>query len=306
MRIVFMGSADFALPSLEALIKAKYDRPRGRGGKLASTPVKEQAEALGLPIHQPVSARSPEFTAWLTQLQPDLAVVVAYGQILPANVLAIPTYGAINVHASLLPRYRGAAPVHWAVLQGEKETGVTTMYMDEGMDTGDIILQQALPIPESATAGEIYTQLAHAGADLLLKTGELIKAECAPRQPQEASMATYAPALKREDEKIDWSETAENIRNRIRGLNPWPGAYTRCNGKVLKVWQAKKWAGTPSPGPPLSTPGQVQEIIKDQGILVQTGQGCLLLTEVQPTGKRKMKALDFSRGYQIEKGTLLG
>ncbi|NLK51738.1 MAG: methionyl-tRNA formyltransferase [Syntrophomonadaceae bacterium] len=315
MRIVFMGSADFAVPSLEALVKAEYDllavvtqpdRPRGRGRKLAFTPVKEKALELGLPLYQPVSARSPEFAAWLRQLNPDIAVVVAYGQILPVEVLAIPVHGGINVHASLLPRYRGAAPVHWAVLQGEKVTGVSTMYMDVGMDTGDIILQQSIPISEEATAGEIYDWLAREGATLLVKTLQLIQEGKAPRLPQEASAATYAPALQREDEKIDWTKPAEDIRNQIRGLNPWPGAYTEWEGKVLKVWRAQKWDGPDHEEGTFYQPGRIQGIVKNQGILVQTGKGLLLLTEVQPTGKQRMKAVDFCRGYRVGESTLLG
>ena len=250
MRIVFMGSADFAVPSLEALFNSKHevlavvtqpDRPRGRGQKIAVTPVKERALAAGLPVYQPQSARTAEFAEWLKQLAPTVAVVV-HGQILPPAVLEIPAQGCINVHASLLPRYRGAAPIHWAVMQGETVTGVSTMFMDVGLDSGDVILQQPIPLPAEATSGDLYPVLAAEGARLLRQTLEMLEKGTVPRVPQNPAEATYAPSLTRKDEVIDWSRPAEALRNQIRGLNPWPGAYTEWNGKVLKVWRAKSGA----------------------------------------------------------------
>jgi methionyl-tRNA formyltransferase len=320
MRIVFMGSADFAVTSLEALAAAGHelltvvtqpDRPRGRGQKLAVTPVKELALKLGLSIYQPNSARAPEFAAWLRQQAPEVVVVVAYGQILPPEVLRIPPQGCINVHASLLPAYRGAAPIHWAIMSGEKLTGVSTMFMDAGMDTGDVVLQQPVPIPDEATTGDLYPRLAKEGAELLLKTLTLLSLGKVIRVPQDNSRATYAPVLKREHEKIDWSKPAEVLRNQIRGLNPWPGAYTEFDGKVLKVWRSRRWqlGGDPDSNKEISNtrrPGEVIRVVKDEGLLVQTGAGCLLLTEVQPTGKKRMPADAFSRGYQIGTGTVFG
>ena len=320
MRIVFMGSADFAVPTLEALVKVNHDvlavvtqpdRPRGRGQKLAVTPVKESAINLQLPVYQPCSAHTAEFSEWLRQLAPAVVVVVAYGQILPLEILNIPPQGCINVHASLLPQYRGAAPIHWAVMQGEKVTGVSTMFMDAGMDTGDVILQQQVSLPEEATSGDLYPLLAQDGASLLLRTLELMEEGPVPRVPQDPAMATYASSLSRKDEVINWSKSAEAVRNQIRGLNPWPGAYTEFAGKVLKVWRAQRWEAKgnteffviPGDG---RRPGQVVGVVKDTGLLVQTGEGLLLLTEVQPTGKKKMNAADFSRGYRIEIGTVLG
>ncbi len=321
MRIVFMGSADFAVPTLEALIDSKHevlavvtqpDRPRGRGQKLAVTPVKERALAAGLPIFQPQSAKTAEFVEWLRQLAPTVAVVVAYGQILPPAVLAVPTQGCINVHASLLPRYRGAAPIHWAVMQGETVTGVSTMFMDVGLDSGDIILQQPIPLPAEATSGDLYPVLAAEGARLLRETLEMLEKGTVPRVPQNSAEATFAPSLTRKDEVIDWSKPAEALCNQIRGLNPWPGAYTEWNGKVLKVWRALSAAALGNnnlysleAGSGGRLPGQVVGVDKT-GLLVQTGKGLLLLTEVQPTGKQRMPAADFSRGYRVEPGAMLG
>lgn len=318
MRVVFMGSADFAVPSLRAIVKAGHnllaivtqpDRPQGRGRKLAHTPVKEAGLELGLPIHQPSDVRDVKFLDWLRQLIPEVVVVVAYGKILPAEVLSIPKYGCINVHASLLPRYRGAAPIHWAIMQGEKETGVTTMFMDEGMDTGDIILQQRMDIPEEATTGDVYPILAQMGAELLFETLELIQQGKIVRKPQDMALASYAPMLKREHEKIDWQRSAEIIRNQIRGLNPWPGAYAVWEGKPLKIWEAKLWWPSEDIGCLTNLgnhqTGEIIGIVNDEGLLVQTGEGLLLLTQVQPAGKKRMDAIAFSRGYHIAPGTIL-
>lgn len=318
MRIVFMGSADFAVPTLEALLDSEHevlavvtqpDRPRGRGRKLAVTPVKERALAAKLPIIQPSSARTAEFADWLRGLTPTVAVVVAYGQILPPAVLEIPALGCINVHASLLPRYRGAAPIHWAVMRGETTTGVSTMFMDAGLDSGDIILQQSIPLPAEATSGDLYPVLAAEGARLLRETLNLLGKGLAPRKPQNSAEATYAPSLTRQDELIDWRKSAETVRNQIRGLNPWPGAYTEWDRKVLKVWRAESESALDNQlygmleAGGRRQPGQIIGV--DQtGLLVQTGQGLLLLTEVQPTGRQRMPAADFSRGYRITPGAM--
>ena len=310
MRLVFMGSADFAVPSLKALcakgheillVVTQPDRPQGRGRKLKGTPVKELAQQLGLPLAQPERVRDERFIESLRALQPEVIVVVAYGQILPAAVLEIPARGCINVHASLLPRYRGAAPVAWAIMQGEQETGVTTMLMDEGMDTGDILLQARLLIPPRATAGEVEKCLAEEGAELLLATLERWeKGEIRPVR-QNAAEATYAPLLRAEHERIDWSQPALVIYNLVRALNPRPGAHTYFGDRLVKVWQAEV-TDCDSKG---MSPGEVLKL-DGEGLVVQTGKGCLRLLEVQPAGRPRMSAAAFGRGYGVKPGVLLG
>lgn len=310
MRLVFMGSAEFAVPSLKALYEKGYDillvvtqpdRPQGRGRKLKGTPVKELAQQLGLPLVQPERVRDAKFVERLRALQPEVIVVVAYGQILPAAVLEIPTRGCINVHASLLPRYRGAAPIAWAIMQGEQETGVTTMLMDEGMDTGDILLQQRVSIPPQATAGEVEKCLAEEGAQLLLSTLEQWEKGGLRPVRQNAAEATYAPLLRPEHERIDWSQPALVIYNLVRALNPRPGAHTYLGSRLVKVWQAEV-VGCSDKG---ASPGEVLKL-DGEGLVVQTGKGCLRLLEVQPAGRPRMPAAAFGRGYGVRPGVLLG
>lgn len=306
-RLVFMGTPEFAVPSLRALLKEGWqvkavvtqpDRPRGRGGKVKVSPVKEEALKEGLEVLQPVDLKG-DFIKKLKDINPHLIVVVAYGKILPPGVLGIPSLGCINLHASLLPAYRGSAPIHRAVMEGEKVTGVTTMYMNEGMDTGDILLEERVRVGEDEKAGFLHDRLAHRGADLLLKTLSLVLEGKAIPRPQEEEKATYAPPLKREEELIEWEKPAAHIYNKIRGMNPWPGAYTFWRGKRLKVWDSRIVVAE---GP--LEPGEIIKV-NSQGILVGTGEGALLLTEIQISGGRKMKAAEFIKGKDIRAGEIL-
>lgn len=307
MRLVFMGTPDFAVPSLKALVNSYHeilgvvtqpDRPRGRGQKPMPPPVKVTASAAGLPVTQPVS--NEELLAGLQHWLPEVIVVVAFGRILPQSILDLPATGCINLHASLLPRYRGAAPIHRAVMNGETETGVTTMWITAQMDAGDIILQERLPISPTATTGEIHDRLATIGAELLVHTLNLVAAGRAPRQPQDEALATYAPPLKPEEEKINWEQPAEVIYNHIRGLNPWPGAYTMHSAGRLKVYGAKIVDKLTR-----GVPGQVVSVTGG-GFVVQTGKGQVLITEVQPPGKKIMAASAYLQGYPLAVGEVLG
>ncbi|MHB1125978.1 MAG: methionyl-tRNA formyltransferase [Bacillota bacterium] len=311
MRIVFMGTPEFAVPSLGGLLTAGHrvvgvvtqpDRPRGRGNRSSPTPVKEYALNQGLAVWQPATLRRQDCWETLREAKPELIVVVAFGQILPPEVLNLPERGCINVHASLLPRYRGAAPIHRAIINGEKETGVTTMMMDVGLDTGDILLQESISIPPRASSGEMHDCLARLGAEVLVKTINLLERGMLSRQPQDHGAATYAPPLRKSDELIDWQQDADALINRVRGMNPWPGAYTYYKNQVLKIWAAREANGFADG---CSKPGQVVQV-SEQGITVAVGHGAVLLLEVQPAGKRKMPAGDFVRGYRLTPGTLLG
>lgn len=304
-----MGTPVFAVPTLTALYEAGYeiagvvtqpDRPKGRGQKLAASPVKEYASTRGLTIYQPERVKAPEFVQELRRLAPDVIVVVAYGQILSADILDLPPYGCINVHASLLPKYRGAAPIHWAIINGEAMTGVTTMYMDRGMDTGDMILKSEIPVTTEDTTGSLHDKLAQAGAKLLLRTLEQTAAGKAPRAAQDDAQATYAPLLKREHERMDWQRTAHALHCQIRGLNPWPGAFTTHRGKQLKIWHAALLnEQTDQP------PGTVVNV-DNRGITVATASGSLLLIELQPQNSKKMHAADYARGHHFVPGEQMG
>ncbi|MFZ5753759.1 MAG: methionyl-tRNA formyltransferase [Bacillota bacterium] len=311
MRIVFMGTPEFAVPSLKALYEAGHeiiavitqpDRPRGRGQKLSLPPVKEAALALGLNIYQPHKIREQGFVEILEDLSPDLIVVVAFGQILPPNILSMPPYGCINVHASLLPAYRGPAPIHWAIMNGEKVTGITTMLMDTGLDTGDMLLKEEVPISPDMTTGELHDLLAQVGAGLLVKTIELWQDKKISPISQNGLAFSYAPLLKREHELIQWEKTAETIFNQIRGLEPWPGAYTMHKGSILKIRGAQIYHQTEQK----AQPGTVLKIVKDRGFVVQTGEGSILVTKVQPFGKQTMAATSFCNGYHLEVGYVFG
>ncbi|MBP7330875.1 MAG: methionyl-tRNA formyltransferase [Desulfotomaculaceae bacterium] len=309
MRVVFMGTPDFAVPALQALAEAQYevaavvtqpDRPRGRGKKEMAPPVKETAEALRIPVLQPLKIKDPDFIRLLNNLAPDVIVVVAFGRILPRDILELPQYGCINIHASLLPKYRGAAPIHRAVINGEKVTGITTMYMDEGLDTGDMILSEAVPIYEEDNAGDIHDRLAFLGAGLLIKTLSLISSGQAPRTPQTGE-SSYAPMLTAADERILWDRPARDIYNQIRGMTPWPGARTTLRGKVLKIWRTVALAedGT------AVLPGRVISSGND-GILVRAGTGRVMITELQLQGAKRLSAAEFLRGTPVPAGTVLG
>ncbi|MBI3911862.1 MAG: methionyl-tRNA formyltransferase [Armatimonadetes bacterium] len=304
--LVFMGTAEFAVPSLRTLAGAgqrvravvtQPDRPRGRGLHLQASPVKEAAQTLSLPALQPEKASDPEFVAELRSLRPQVIVVVAYGQILRPAVLEIPPLGCVNLHASLLPELRGAAPIAWAIIRGYRETGVTTMYMDPGMDTGDIILQEPEPIHPEDTAGDLAGRLAVRGADLLRRTLALIEEGRAPRVPQDHARATYAPRLKPEDGAVEWNQPAASIHNRIHGCNPVPGAYAARHGARVKLWRARVVA---SPDPQ-SLPGTVLTVTRE-GPILATQPGAVLLLEVQAEGRARLSGEAFARGHRVQPG----
>ncbi|SPF42662.1 10-formyltetrahydrofolate:L-methionyl-tRNA(fMet) N-formyltransferase [Candidatus Desulfosporosinus infrequens] len=318
MRLVFMGTPDFAVPSLRALVSAGHevvgvftqpDRPAGRGKNLKSSPVKVAAEELGVPIFQPEKIKTPEGIQLLRVLAPDSIIVVAYGQILSQEILQLPSRGCINVHASLLPAYRGAAPIHWAVIRGETRTGVTTMLMDNGLDTGDMLLKQEVLISNEATTGEIHDELASLGAKLLIDTLNELEMGRLVATPQTGT-TNYAPLLKREHERLDWSQRAMELHHQIRGLNPWPGAFTTFQGENLKIWQSAPLLQDQNsvtevfPKVGKAAPGQILQVLEDS-LLVQTGDGVLQILEVQLAGKRAMSARDFFNGRHGQVGEKL-
>lgn len=305
MRIVFMGTPEFAVPSLEALLKSddqvvgivtQPDRPKGRGQVLTPPPIKLLAQREGIPFLQPVKIRVPEFLTALAAWKPDLIAVTAYGRILHSPILTLPPMGCVNVHGSLLPKYRGAAPVQWAVINGEAETGITTMMMDEGMDTGAMLLQESLPIFPEDTSGTLAPRLAALGGSLLVKTIARLKAGTITPQPQNPALATLAPPLKKEDGVIDWATSASNIANRVRGLSPWPGAYTYLSSERWMVWSA-----TQSPGKPDIAPGTIIEVTK-QSIQVATGDGVLALREIQPSNSKRLTVAQYLAGHRVSAG----
>lgn len=307
LRIVFMGTPEFAVPALQALHEAgneiiavitQPDRPKGRGQKLALSPVKEKALELGLQVLQPPKVKEASFIAELQKLQPDLIIVVAFGQILPKDILTLPALGCINVHGSLLPAYRGAAPIQRAILNGEKSTGITTMLMDVGLDTGDMLLKEAVEIHAEMTFGQLHDELAVVGARVLVDAVRLRKAHQLTPQPQDNALATYAAMLKREDELIHWEDGVEKIHNQVRGLEPWPGAYTLYGGQGLKI----RGSIIQNPDAIEAIPGSIIKFIKGQGFVVQCGRGSLLVTTVQPFGKKVMSADSFANGYRLEVG----
>lgn len=298
-RVVFMGTPEFAVPCLAMLVHEGYDvctvvsqpdRPKGRGQKLAPSPVKEAALSYGIQVLTPERIKDASFIDVMKDLNPDMIIVVAFGQFLPKVLLDVPKFGCINVHASLLPKYRGAAPIHWAVINGETMSGVTTMFMDIGMDTGDMILKAEFPIGPCDTTGDLHDTLKELGASVLSQTVRQIVAGTAPRIPQEHSTATYAPMLTRAIEKIDWQKSAWEIHNLVRGLNPWPGAYGFHQGKGLKIWQTRIFPETVT-----QQPGRV--LYHAGSVIVGTGNGNIELLEVQPESKRRMSAGEYIRGY---------
>lgn len=311
MRIIFMGTPDFAVPSLLAILEAGHqvvsvvtqpDRPKGRGKQMTPPPVKVAALEHNLPVFQPEKVRTDEALQHLESLQADLLVTAAYGQILPERLLNMPRLGAVNVHASLLPRYRGGAPIHRCIINGEDESGVTIMRMVKALDAGDMITQVRVSIAKEDTVGTLHDKLAAAGAKLLLETLPMMEAGTHTETPQDHELSTYAPNLTRDDERIDWSKKADQIYNQVRGLNPWPVAFTTWNGNVLKVWWTEITDGQAVTGKP---PGTVLRS-SENGIEVQTGQGILAIKELQPAGKRKMTAEELLRGQTLEAGTQLG
>ncbi len=307
IRTVFMGTPEFSLATFQGLIDfglnvcAVYtqpDRPKGRGNKLAPPPVKELALQYDIPVYQPVKLREPTVVEGLRRIAPDLIVVVAYGQILPKSVLEIPRYGCINVHASLLPRYRGAAPINKAIMEGETETGITTMFMDVGLDTGDMLIKRTTPIGELETAGEVHDRLALLGREVMEETLRRICDGSLTAEKQDDSLSTYAPMLKKEDGLIDWQRSARQIHDQVRGLDPWPGAYTTLNGELLKLFRTVPETGQGTPGMVIST--------ASDGICIACGEGVLKVGELQLPGKKRLKAADFLRGCPLPEGTSLG
>lgn len=307
-----MGTPDFAVGTLQALIDCdRYqvqavftqpDKPKGRGKAVQMTPVKEVAVEAGIPVYQPVKIREPEYVEILKELNPDAIVVVAFGQIIPKTILELPEYGCINVHGSLLPLYRGAAPIQWAVINGDKESGVTTMRMDEGLDTGDMILKETVVLAEDETGGSLFDKLSAAGASLLIKTLDAINDGTATYEKQPAESPTpYAAMLNKKDGAVDWNKSASEIECLIRGLNPWPSAYTKYRGKTLKLWAAKVEEDQAQN----FQPGMAAEVTKTS-LQIQTGEGLLSITELQPEGKKRMAVDAFLRGYPVEQGEMFG
>ena len=311
MKIVFMGTPDFAVPSLHALTEAGYevaavvtqpDKPKGRGKTLLPTPVKEEAVMHDIPVYQPEKVRNnPEFLEILKEINPEIIVVAAYGQIIPKEILELPKFGCINIHASLLPKYRGAAPIQQAVIDGEKVSGVTIQQMGEGLDTGDMISKIVIPISPTETGGSLFGKLAQAGADLLIKTLPSIEQGTAEfeKQPEE-SPTPYAAMITKQMGLMDFRKSAEELERLVRGLNPWPSAYTSLDGKTMKVWEADVLDAQSK-----EEPGTIVEVNKKE-IIVATGSNDLALHEIQLAGKKRMQVQAFLLGYQVEAGTKLG
>jgi methionyl-tRNA formyltransferase len=309
MRIVFMGTPEFAIPSLEALLKSEQqivgivtqpDRPKDRGQTLSPPPVKILAQRAGIPLLQPLKIKAPDFLAALAAWKPDLIAVTAFGRILHAPILNLPPMGCVNVHGSLLPKYRGAAPVQWAVINGEAETGITTMLMDEGMDTGPILLQERIPILPEDTAGTLAPRLAGLGGRLLVETLTQLNAGTLTARPQDHSQATLAPLLEKGDGLINWRLSAESLNNRIRGLSPWPGAYTFLGHERWNIWKAVS-----IPEVTRDMPGTIVGATK-QSLRVATGNGLLELLEIQPANSKRMAVGQFLAGHRIHPGSRLG
>ncbi len=310
MRIIFMGTPDFSVGTLEALVEAGHevvlavtqpDKPKGRGKEMQFTPVKECALRHGIPVFQPKKVRDPECVEELKKYQADVCVVIAFGQILPKEILEMTPYGCINVHAYLLPSYRGAAPIQWAGIRGEKISGVTTMQMDEGLDTGDMLEKTEIILDEKETGGSLHDKLAEAGAKLCVHTlDKLVQGDLTP-QKQGESPTEYARMLDKKLGDINWEQSAVEIERLIRGLNPWPSAYTDWNGKTMKIWEADAVPGENTE----KAPGTITDVTKDD-FAVQTGDGQLRVRALQIPGKKRMEADAFLRGYQVKVGEHLG
>lgn len=306
LKTIFMGTPDFAVPCLEVLqaktevlaVITQPDRPKGRGHNLQASPVKQKALEYNLPVLQPEKIKTEEFTAELEKLQPDLIVVVAFGQILSQRILDIPPLGCVNVHASLLPRYRGAAPIHWSIINGEKETGVTTMLMDAGLDTGDMLLKDKVAITEEMTTEELHDQLMAMGGKLLAETIDGLANGTITPEKQDDSIFNYAGMLNKETGHIDWSKSAVEIHNLIRGLNSWPVAWSMKDGKNYKFWRTKVENSNSD-----KTPGTVVELRKNS-FCIATGEGLLEVLEIQPPSKKRMSAGDLLRGHGVAVGDI--
>ena len=303
-RVVFMGTPEFAVPCLAALheqcevmaVITQPDKPRGRGQKMMPSPVKAWAVEHDLPVYQPEKIKTEEFTAKLEEMKPDLMVVVAFGQILSQRILDIPEYGCINVHASLLPHYRGAAPMQWCVINGEEKTGVTTMFMDAGLDTGDMLLKAEFPVGEDTTLEEVHDGLMGMGAKVLMDTLEKLSDGTLTRTPQPEE-SNYAPMLTKTTGQIDWSKSAQEVHNLVRGLNSWPGAYTSLDGAKYKIWRTRR-TGEQATAPA----GTVVRADKKTGLFVAAGDEVLEILELQAPGKKKMGAADYLNGHGFAAG----
>lgn len=309
MRIIFMGTPDFSVGTMLALQEAGHeivlavtqpDKPAGRGKSMQYSAVKQAALEAGIPVYQPERVRESACVEYLKSYEPDMIVVVAFGQILTKEILDMPKYCCLNVHASLLPKYRGAAPIQWAVIEGEKESGVTTMRMDEGIDTGDIIEKVVVPLAADETGGSFFDKLAKVGAKLAVQTVEKIENGTATYTPQDHEQATHTRMIKKQLGEIDWTKRAVEIERLVRGLNPWPSTYTTFQGKLLKIWQTAVLDGPDT----AEAPGTIVAVTKDE-IQVQTGEGVLRLLEVQAQGKKRMKTADFLRGHEVKCGEKL-
>ncbi|ABN51804.1 methionyl-tRNA formyltransferase [Acetivibrio thermocellus ATCC 27405] len=310
MRIVFMGTPEFAIPSLEMLVRERYevaavvtqpDKPKGRGKKTAMPPVKEFAIKNNIEVLQPSKVKTPEFVSTIRELRPDLLVTAAYGKILPQEVLDIPPYGCVNVHGSLLPKYRGAAPINWAIINGEKVTGITTMYTDAGMDTGDMLLKAEIEISDDMTAGELHDKLACLGAEVLRETLKKIEDSTLQRIPQPHEQATYAPMLDKTVGCINWSKSARDVHNLVRGTNPWPVAFTYYKGQKMKVWVTSVLDEENHN----FTPGTILKVGKD-GLVVACGVGKVVIKEVQFDSSRRMTVEEYICGHKVGEGEVLG
>lgn len=308
MKVIFMGTPDFSVGTLETLIEAGHevvlavtqpDKPKGRGGKMQYPPVKEVALEHDIPVFQPKKIRDPQSIEELRKYEADVMVVIAFGQILPKEILKMTPYGCINVHASLLPKYRGAAPIQWAVINGERVSGVTTMQMDEGLDTGDMIMKTEVVLDEKETGGSLHDKLALEGAKLCVHTLKALEEKTAVWEKQEDSPTEYARMLDKKLGDIDWTKDAASIERLIRGLNPWPSAYTKWNSKIMKIWEADVLEGQTD-----QMPGTIVKVEKD-GFCVQTGTGLIKVLSLQIPGKKRMDAGAFLRGYPMEEGTVL-
>lgn len=309
MRIIFMGTPDFAVPSLKALVENKYDvicvvtqkdRPKGRGYRVVPPPVKEYAMSQGIMVLQPESLKKePETTEKIRELNPDLIVTCAFGQILPDSLLAIPRFGTINVHGSLLPKYRGAAPIQWAIINGEKKTGITTMLTDSGLDTGDMLLKAEIDIPDDMTAGELHDRMSLLGAEVLIKTIKKLEEGTLKPVPQDDSEATMAPRITKEMGRIDWSSSARKIHNLIRGMTPWPGAYTFLGDKRIRIWKSSLAdSALDAAG---ASPGTVVGLDQDS-MTVSTGDGILVVSEIQAESGKRMTPYLYSLGHELRPG----
>lgn len=309
MKVVFMGTPDFSVPCLQTIIDEGHDvvgvvtqpdKPKGRGKKLAMPPVKELALKYNIPVYQPQRVKTQEFVQVLKDINPDVIIVVAFGQILSKDILDIPKYGCINVHASILPKYRGAAPINWVIINGEKTTGVTTMYMDVGLDTGDMILKREMNIGTDETAGELHDKMMYIGADVLKDTLKLIEGGNPPREKQNDDEASYAPIMDKNLGNIDWSKNAVDIYNLVRGTNPWPSSYTKYNGEIMKIWKCLVLDKESN-----AKPGKMLKVDKE-GIQVCTNDKILLLKEIQMPGKRRMTVEEYIKGNDINTNLVLG